>query len=207
VAPEGRPARRAWLRRRELNNLKGAMRCFDSVPWVEELALDNVEFDIAWRLTFGGMTPRMAQRIDHPSDGFAWRGAQMERGLAHAIKSAIPCPIRIGYQPEPERIPPDHELRLASLRLPPSADIRADVDVVPATGKRVVFDVRTANGLCASALSQHASAAMHLGSIERAKNDKYAAYYTNFKPFVVTLTGAVTDASHRALWVVAREAV
>ena len=123
----------------------------------------------------------------------------MERGLATAIRSALPCPVRVGYQPEPERFPPDHEQRLARQRLPATADIRADVDITLATGKRFVFDVRTVNGLSASALSQHGSATAHLGSIERQKNNKYASYYRNFRPFVVTLTGAVTDASHQAL--------
>ena len=73
VMPTTPPARRACQRRRELNKLKGGMKSFDSVPWVEELALGNAEFDVAWRLTFGGVTARMAQRINHPSDGFAWR--------------------------------------------------------------------------------------------------------------------------------------
>src|SRR5207248_994245 len=141
-----------------------------------------------------------------PDNGFAWRGAQLERGLARALAAAIPSPLRVGYQPEPERTPPDHADRLARLHLPPHAAIRADLMITPATGKRFVFDVRTVNGLCASGLSAYASAAKHLDAIERHKHRKYAAYYTNFKSFVVTLAGAVTDASHLALRAVTAEA-
>ena len=90
--------------------------------------------------------------------------------------------------------------------MPANAEIRADVVITPATGKRFVFDVRTVNALCASALSGYGSAATHLASIEREKRKKYAAYYANFKPVVMTLTGAVSDATHQALCAVIRNA-
>jgi hypothetical protein len=193
------PTDKAGSRRRELNKMKGAMRSFDAVPWAEELSLDDAEFDVAWRLAFGGVTEDMTNRIDDPADGFAWRGGQMERALATAVDAVFPCPMRVVMQPVPERMPPDHAERLVRQRLPPGADIRADVLIAPATGKRFTFDVRTVNGLCASALKQHSTAAAHVASLERQKYTKYAAYYANFAPFVVTLSGAVSDASHRAL--------
>ena len=196
----------AERRRRALNCMKGAMRPFDAVPWVEELSLDDAEFDAAWRLAFGGVTPMMQARIDNPADGFAWRGGQMERALGSAVKAVFPCPMHVVMQPGTERTPPDHDDRLKRLRLRPDADIRADVLIAPATGKRFVFDVRTVNGLCRSALKQYSSAVKHLGGVEQQKNAKYAAYYTNFAPFIVTLSGAVSDASHRALSKVAAEA-
>jgi hypothetical protein len=129
----------------------------------------------------------------------------MERGLAEAIAAAVPCPFRVTRQPEPEKRPVDHAERLTRLRLRPGADIRADLTVTPPSGRRLTFDVCTVNGLCASALLL-SSAAAQLSAIEREKNSRYSAYYTNFKPFVVTLSGAVTDASHLALRAVAREA-
>jgi len=48
--------------------------------WKQDLSTYNIEFDVAWRLVFGGMTSVMIDRIDHPEDGFRWRGERPLRG-------------------------------------------------------------------------------------------------------------------------------
>jgi len=56
----------------------GGTRAFVAVPWTQDLSMDNTEFDVAWRVIFGGMTSVMTERIDHPEHGFRWRGERME---------------------------------------------------------------------------------------------------------------------------------
>src|SRR5580658_7457201 len=73
------------------------------------------------------------------------------------------------------------------------------------TGKTVVLDVRTTNVLCASAVGA-ASPATHLNGLERAKSAKYADYYRAFRPFVIDLSGAVSETSYGALKLIAKEA-
>lgn len=46
--------------------------------WQGRGEVDDAEFDVAWRLAFGGVTADMSARIDDPKDGFMWRGAQMD---------------------------------------------------------------------------------------------------------------------------------
>jgi hypothetical protein len=57
------------------------------------------------RLTFGGVSDEMRHRLDHPADGFAWRGRRMEFAVADAIRDCVPPGIvAISSQPAPERI-------------------------------------------------------------------------------------------------------
>ena len=71
------------------------------MPWVDELTVDHLEWDVLWRVTFGGVT-------DHPDDGFAWRGRRMEYAVAEAIREcAPPGVVAISSQAAPERFPPD----------------------------------------------------------------------------------------------------
>ena len=48
--------RRVFDRRRELNRMRGGMWVFDGVPWDRGRHLADAEWDIAWRLAFGGLT-------------------------------------------------------------------------------------------------------------------------------------------------------
>src|SRR4051812_40077979 len=59
------------------------------------------------------------------------------------------------------------------------------------TGKRLDFDVRTVNVLCASARTSPES---QCSAIETGKNRHYRKYYGSFAPFVTTLSGAVSEA-------------
>jgi hypothetical protein len=79
-APLARAASGRVRRRLEQNAMRGGTRAFASVPWRRELSIDNVEFDVAWRLVFGGVTDIMTDRIDHAPQTFTWRGERMEWG-------------------------------------------------------------------------------------------------------------------------------
>ncbi len=186
-------------RRREQNAMRGGTRAFDAIPWREDLSIDNVEFDVAWRLVFGGVTATMADRIDNPDHGFRWRGERMEWAFAQALHDCLPpAAVVTGEQPAPEMHPPDV--------LVDDAGDRADVDVLTTSGQRFVFDVRTVNVQCRTGLARHASAEAHCAAIEADKRGHYGQLYRRFAPFVITLSGAVSKASAKALMKVVREA-
>lgn len=107
-------------------------------------------------------------------------------------------------QPAPERIPPDHALRCARDGTSPDGWKRADVALAFVTGRTITLDVRTTNTQSASALAT--TAAAHLHALEGAKTAKYAAYYRDFRPFVVDLGGAVSEQSFGALKSITKEA-
>ena len=177
--------------------MRSGTRAFEAVPWREDLTLDNVEFDVAWRLIFGGVTTEMAQRIDRPPRGFNWRGERMEWAFAQAVSTCFPAgTVVTGEKPAPELRPPAG----------PEVGDKADVDIVTKkTGKRFVYDVRTVNVQCNAGIQNYTSAAKHCAAIEKLKCNHYAKFYRNFAPFVVTVTGAVTHASAKALLRLARE--
>ena len=56
-----------------------------AVPWTQDLFIDDTEFDVAWRVIFGGMTSVMTERIDHPEHGFRWRDERMDWAFARAL--------------------------------------------------------------------------------------------------------------------------
>lgn len=177
-------------RRLEQNAMRGGARAFAVVPWRPDLSIDNVEFDVAWRLVFGGMPAETMARIDHPGQaGHRWRGERMEWALAEALHDSLPPgSVTTGRQPAPEVIPPGAPA--------PGLAERADVDVLTKKGTRYVFDVRTINVQCASART---TAETQCAAAEVEKIRHYDKYYRNFAPFVITLSGAVTQASARAL--------
>jgi hypothetical protein len=193
-------AARECDRRRERNQLRAAMWAFNAVPWVHELTIDHLEWDVLWRLTFGGLSADERHRLDDPRDGsFAWRGRRMEYAVAEAIREeAPPGVLAISMQPAPERTPLDHVERCRRERVSPDGWKRADIALAFVTGKTVVLDVRTTNTMSASATAAGTVAA-HLRGQERAKVAKYADYYRNFKPLVIDLGGAVSETSYGAL--------
>jgi len=194
----------AW--RQQRNRLRSALWAFNAVPWVQELTLDRLEWDVLWRITFGGMSAEMRHRLDHPQDGFAWRGRRMEYAVAEAIRDCIPSgTAAISPQPAPERIPPDHEERCRREKSTPDGWKRADIGLAFITGATFTVDVRTTNTHCTSA-RKAATADAHLRSEEKAKSAKYADYYRNFLPFVIDLGGAVSDISYDALKKITKEA-
>jgi hypothetical protein len=196
----GHAAREA-SHRRDRNRLRAALWAFAAVPWVPELTLDAVEWDVVWRLTFGGITPDMRERLDHPADGFAFRGRRMEFAVMDAVEDCLPAGVvKVWSQPAPERIPLDHAERCARVGASPDGWKRADVAIEFVTGKTVVLDVRTTNTLSASA----GAPAAHLRALENSKTAKYADYYRDFRPFVVDLGGAVSETSFGALKSIAK---
>jgi hypothetical protein len=201
--PADRRDRQLCLRRREVNALRGGMRAFGAVPWDADYALDNLEWDLAWRLVFGGMSRALLGRIDHPRDGFAARGKDVEVALAAAIRDVLPGAPRIAMQPEPEVYPARGPFASAA---PDEANVRADLEVSFRRGGRHVIDVSAVNVLSASACERRASAAAHLRAVERAKWSRYGSLYSHFRPLAISLSGAVSEDSFQALKGLAREA-
>jgi len=192
--------------RRDRNQLRSALWAFNAVPWVEELSLDHSEWDMAWRLAFGGLTLEMRRLIDHPEDGFTFRGRRMEYAVAEAIRECVPPGVvKISSQPAPEHTPLDHVERCRREGTSPDGWKRADVAVAFITGKTFTLDVRTTNTQSASARGA-ASAEAHLCAQEAAKRAKYRGYYRNFLPYVIDLGGAVTESSFGALKQISDEA-
>jgi hypothetical protein len=185
----------AEKRRLEQNAMRGGTIAFAVVPWRADLALDNFEFDVVWRLVFGGITPEMAKRIDDPANGFAWRGARMEWAFAQALHDCLPPgSVATGQQPAPEVHPPGVE----------DTGDRADVDVLTKIGGRHVFDIRTINVQCQSGVRSTAEA--QCAAAEADKTKHYGMLYRSFAAFIITLSGAVPQASAKALTKVVREA-
>ena len=193
-------APRETLHRRDRNHLPAALWAFAAVPWVPELTLDGAEWDVMWRLTFGGVTREMRDRLD-PVDGFAFRGRRMEFAVMDAIEECVPAGlVKVWSQPAPERLPLDHADRCARAGCSPDGWKRADIALEFVTGKTVVLDVRTTNTLSASA----GGPAAHLRALEAAKTVKYQGYYRKFMPFVIDLGGAVSMRSIGALKLIAK---
>jgi hypothetical protein len=197
--------RRLFERRRELNRSRGGTSVFDGLPWEPARCLTDAEWDIAWRLAFGGLTDEQRARIDTPDEGFSWRGHVAEFALRRAVEEEVPVPLRAWAQPGPDFLPPDHAERCAAARESVDAWRRADVAFEFEDGRTITVDVRTANGLSRSALRAR-SAAAHLANLEAAKRKRYAGYYADFRPLVIALSGAVSEDSFSTLKAITRTA-
>ena len=77
--------------RQQRNRVRSAVWSFNAVPWVDELTIDHLEWDVLWRFTFGGVTAEMRRSLDHPDDGFAWRGRRMEYAVAEGHPRVRPA--------------------------------------------------------------------------------------------------------------------
>jgi hypothetical protein len=185
--------------------MRGGTWVFDGVPWDTDRHLADAEWDIAWRLAFGGLTDRQRARIDAPDDGFAWRGRVAEWALKRAVEETMPATLKVWEQPGPDHLPPDHLARCTAAGVAPDAWRRADLAFEYFDGRTITVDVRTANCLASSAL-RCSSAAGHLKAIEDTKRRRYAGYYTEFRPLAIALTGAVTEDSFSTVKEIARAA-
>src|SRR5438128_612021 len=122
----------------------------------------------------------MRERLDHPAEGFAFRGRRMERAVMDAVEECLPSgTVRVWSQPAPERFPLDNVDRCARDHTSPDGWKRADIALEFVNGKRIVLDVRTTNALSASAM-RAGKVAAHLRSLEREKWGKYRDYYRDF---------------------------
>ena len=120
-----------------------------------------------WRVTFGGMSADTRDRVDHPPDGFVWRGRRMEYAVAEAVREcAPPGVVAVTSQAAPERIPADHVERCRRDDTSPDGSKRADIALAFITGTTMTLDVRTTNTQSASAAG---SPAAHLRVQENAK--------------------------------------
>ncbi len=197
--------RRLADRRRELNRMRGGTWVFDGVPWDKARHLSDIEWDVAWRLAFGGLTDAQRARIDAPEEGFTWRGHVAERALQRAVEDVVPVRLWTWRQPGPDRLPPDHAARCAAAGESIDSWRRADIAFEFDDRHTVTVDVRTTNALSTSAL-RVGSAATHLTSQEARKRTRYAGYYANFRPLVIALSGAVTEESFSTLKAITRAA-
>ena len=118
----------------------------------------------------------------------------------------MPAPVRVWEQPGPDHLPTDHVARCLAARDPPDAWRRADLAFELLNGRTVTVDVRTVNCLSRSGVAGHASAAVHMASIEGLKRRRYAGYYDDFHAFVISLTGAVTEDSFSTIKRITRAA-
>ena len=198
--------KRLFARRRELNCTRGGMWVFEGVPWDANQCLSDSEWDVAWRFAFGGITEEQRVRIDAPDEGFAWRGRAAEWAVKRAVEDEVLAPVRVWVQPGPDRHPPDHAARCTAAGEAPDAWRRADLAFEMIDGRAVTLDVRTVNGLSRSGVAGHSSAAAHFASIEASKRRRYAGYYDDFRPFVISLTGAVTEEAFGAIKKIAKAA-
>ena len=150
------------------------------------------DWDVQWRLNFGGVTDELRRRVDLPADGHGWRGKIMEHVVADAISTCVPPGVlRTVMQPPTERLPVDHAERCSAEGLDPSAARRADIAVEFRDLRRLVIDVATTNLVSDSALSH--SVQSHMEGIESTKDRKYKAYYGSFHPLVISLVGGITE--------------
>ena len=197
-------SRAAWKRRREQNKLRAGMWAFNSVPWEAAQSLNHAEWDVLWRLVFGGLSEEARASIDQPPRGFVFRGTRVEHAVQDAILDVLPPgAFDFWHQPSPElTIPLDHVARCTAARVTLDGWKRADITAEFAGGAAVTLDVRTVHLQAASALQR--PVASQISSIENEKTWKYSAYYSRFKPFVISLTGAVSDTAFGAIAEIAR---
>ena len=144
--------RRDLASRQQRNRVRSAVWAFNAVPWVDELTVDHLEWDVLWRVTFGGVTAEMRRSLDHPDDGFAWRGRRMEYAVVEAIREcAPPGVVAISSQAAPERIPPDHADRCRRSGTSPDGWKRADIALAFITGTTITLDVHNEHTVCVRA--------------------------------------------------------
>ncbi len=197
--------RRAWNRRREQNTMRAGMWAFNSTPWERARSLKTHEWDILWRLAFGGMDEETRARIDAPRHGHTFRGRSVEHAIREAIEDVLPAGVaRLWSQPSPEYHPPDHAARCAAAGTSVDGWKRADLTAAFVNSESVTLDVRTVHLQCASQLQT--PVATQLRALENEKTAKYSAYYSRFRPYVVSITGAVSETAFGAIKEIARQA-
>jgi hypothetical protein len=87
------PDQRSFARRRELNSMRGGVWAFDGVPWDTDRHLRDAEWDVAWRLAFGGLTAQWRRRC--------WR--QCACGSSRARITSPPITWRGAWPPASRR--------------------------------------------------------------------------------------------------------
>lgn len=194
-----RKQKKLWRQHLDARKLRGALWALDTPPW-EKTALTDNEWDLQWRLSFGGLSDLHRSKLDHAKEDTNWRGRIMEHVFANEVKDAVPGGVvHCSMQPGPEFRPPDHLARCAAEGVSPEAWRRADVavEVIGSRPQRMVVDVGTTNVLSATALKSNVQD--HMEGIWSKKVKHYKAYYAEFTPFVVSLSGGVPESSWAVL--------
>ena len=112
-------------------------------PWDRRQCLSDNEWDLQWRLNFGGLTDQIRSALDRVEGNcFGRRGKVMESASAEAIRDLCPSGvISTSMQPGPEFHPPNHVQRCHDRGERPDAWRRADVAVEAVNCRRMVIDV------------------------------------------------------------------
>jgi len=140
----------------------------------------------------------MRRAIDDAEDKLAWRGNVMEHCLTDAIQDIIPEGVVTSHmQPGCERVPLDHVERCRKNKEDLLGAERADISIETTGGRRKVLDMGTTNVVSRSALQSNVET--HMERIVDAKMKRYKDYYRNFSPFIMRLSGGVTESSWAAI--------
>ncbi len=122
------------------------------------------------------------------------------------MEEEVAAPLRVWEQPGPEHFPPDHAATCAAAGTSAEGWRRADLAFEFIDARAITVDVRTVNCLARSAVGGRSSARDHMASLEADKRARYSKYYDEFRPFVISLTGAVTEYSFGTIKQIARVA-
>jgi hypothetical protein len=183
---------RRWAAHLHSRRLRGSLWSLDAPPWDDRTALTDREWDLQWRLAFGGIPESLRLRIDRPAERHGWRGKVMEHVVADALSACVPAGVlRTTLQPITELQPVDHLMRCQADGVDLCVERRADIAVDFRDAHRLVIDVASTNVVCDSALSK--SVLTHMEGIESIKDRRYKGYYREFHPLVVSLGGGVTE--------------
>ena len=166
----------------------------DGAPFVEGERLPNYDWELQWRLNYGGMLPFHRLRLDDPDHKFGWRGTTMEKAFANAAVEVFPKgSCNAVLQPMPTAIP---DGAVWDWR-------RADVALEFSNLRRMVFDVGTKNVVGATGLKA-GLVKTQMDAFAHEKVRTYRAYYEDFSPFIISLNGGVTSSSRAALRLIAK---
>ena len=157
--------------------LRGSLWAMDAAPWDDSLSLTNHEWDVQWRLNFGGITEPIRRVLDRPergTGGHGRRGKMMEYIVHDAAVAMVPrgAIFDTVMQPLVEHYPMDHVDRCLAAGDAPLGDRRADIALSFRGGRRLNIDVGTTNLVSNTALSNTCQG--YIESVEATKDRSYA---------------------------------
>ena len=190
-----------WAAHLHSRRLRGSLWCLDAPPWDDRVALSDTDWDMQWRLNFGGISEALRLRIDRPAERHGWRGKVMEYVVADAISACVPAGVlRTHMQPHTERSLSTTRSAVAPRRLDPSGrpprGHRGGIPRYPSPRHRRGHHQRGLRSALSRAAPDSALSNIvlkHMESIESVKDRRYKAYYRDFHPLVVSLGGGVTE--------------
>ena len=61
-----------WAAHLHSRRLRGSLWCLDAPPWDDRVVLSDTDWDVQWRLNFGGISEALRRRIDRPAERHGW---------------------------------------------------------------------------------------------------------------------------------------